>query len=112
MEASSTAVRRVTAWRLSWRFQQLALLEPTKSSFFSTITIICIIGVVSQCFYNLYLHPLRKIPGPKLAAITSWPDFYYDVVKDGSYVFQIRKMHGKYGKFEPLYTLESQPVSQ
>lgn len=112
MEASSTAVRGVRAWRLSWRCQQLALLEPTKWSFFLTIAVICITGIVSRCFYNLYLHPLRKIPGPKLAAMTSWPDFYYDVVKDGSYVFQIREMHEKYGKFEPLYTLESQPVSQ
>lgn len=70
-----------------------------KSSFFLALVMICMAGLSSRCFYNLYLHPLRKIPGPKLAAMTSWPDFYYDVVKDGSYLFEIRKMHEIRGEF-------------
>lgn len=60
---------------------------------------ICTIGLSSRWFYNLYLHPLRKIPGPKLSAMTSSPDFYYDVVKDGTCLFEIRKMHDIYGEF-------------
>lgn len=85
-----------------WRFQQLAQLELTKLSFALALVMIFMIRIFSRGFYNLYLHPLRKIPGPKLAAITSWPDFYYDVIKDGSYLFEIRKMHDKYGEFELL----------
>lgn len=105
MEASSTAVRGVKACRLPWRFQQLPLPEPTKLSFVLTLVMIWTIGIVYRCFYNLYLHPLRKIPSPKLAAMTSWPDFYYNVVKDGSYLFEIKKMHENYGEFELLHTL-------
>lgn len=59
----------------AWPFQQLAQLELTKSSLALALLVIYTIGVFSRCFYNLYLHPLRKIPGPKLAAMTCWPDF-------------------------------------
>lgn len=82
----------------TWHFQQLAEYEVTRSSLALALVMICTIGIFSHCFYNLYLHPLCRIPGPKLAAMTSWPDFYYDVVKDGSYLFEIRKMHDKYGE--------------
>ena len=54
--------------------------------------------VVFSCLYNLYLHPLRNIPGPKLAAMWSLYEFCFDVIKDGTYIWEIRKMHAKYGK--------------
>jgi hypothetical protein len=50
-----------------------------------------------QAFYRLYLHPLRKIPGPKLAAMSYLYEFYWDVYKGGLFLFQIQKMHEKYG---------------
>ena len=56
-----------------------------------------------RCIYNLYFHPLRRFPGPKLAAIGSFLEFYYDVVKDGTYLWEIEKMHRKYGKEEVLF---------
>ncbi|KAK9772365.1 hypothetical protein AB5N19_09619 [Seiridium cardinale] len=43
------------------------------------------------------LHPLSRIPGPKLAAATYLPEFYYDTIKFGRYTQQIKKMHEKYG---------------
>lgn len=95
----------------AWRFQQLAQLDSTKLSFALAVAMICTIGLFSRGFYNLYLHPLRRIPGPKLAAMTSWPDFYYDVIKDGSYLFEIRKMHDKYGEFELLLIPDDRLVS-
>ena len=57
----------------------------------------------SRCIYNLYFHPLHKFPGPKLAAIGSFLEFYYDVVKDGTYLWEIEKMHLKYGKEDVLF---------
>jgi len=32
---------------------------------------------------RVFLSPLRHIPGPKLAALTSWYEFYYDVIQQG-----------------------------
>jgi hypothetical protein len=36
-------------------------------------------------------------PGPKLAALTLWYEFYYDVIKGGKYTWEIGRMHEKYG---------------
>lgn len=53
---------------------------------------------ICRCIYILYLHPLSKFPGPKLAAIGSLYEFYYDVIKDGQYLWEIERMHRRYGK--------------
>ncbi|MDI1490376.1 MAG: hypothetical protein OHK93_001578 [Ramalina farinacea] len=61
-----------------------------------------LLGFVSVYFfltsiYRLYLHPLSKIPGPKIAALTWGYEFYYDVVRHGTYIWEVEKMHDKYG---------------
>ncbi|KAI0400710.1 cytochrome P450 [Xylaria palmicola] len=48
-------------------------------------------------FHRLYLSPLAKFPGSKLAAATSWFEFYYDYWQNGQYIFKIEQMHEKYG---------------
>ena len=55
-----------------------------------------IVGAV----YRLFFHPLSKFPGPKLAALTTLYEGYYDVVKAGRYIFQIGRMHDRYGKLD------------
>lgn len=62
------------------------------------ISISVVLGVC-VAVYRLYFHPLAKFPGPKLAAVTLWYEFYYDCIKAGQYVHEIRRMHQKYGKF-------------
>lgn len=53
----------------------------------------------AQALYNISpLHPLSKIPGPRLAAATYLPEFYYDVIKFGCYTKEIGRMHQIYGK--------------
>ncbi|KAI1403068.1 cytochrome P450 [Hypoxylon fuscum] len=42
-------------------------------------------------------HPLSRIPGPKLAAATYLPEFWYDAVKFGRYTNEIKRMHEIYG---------------
>lgn len=56
-------------------------------------------------FYSVYLGPLSKFPGPKLAAATLWYECYYDVIKRGRYTFKIKEMHEKYGLFVILIML-------
>lgn len=55
-----------------------------------------VLGVV---FYRLYLSPISKFPGPKIAAVTWLYELYYDVVHKGKYIYEIEKMHDKYGMY-------------
>ena len=48
-------------------------------------------------FYRLFFSQLAGFPGPKLAAATFWCEFYYDFCCQGKYIFEIEKMHQKYG---------------
>lgn len=48
--------------------------------------------------YRLFFHPLRKIPGPWLAAATSWYEFYQDVILVGNYVKEYPRLHARYGQ--------------
>ncbi|PYH75502.1 cytochrome protein [Aspergillus uvarum CBS 121591] len=56
-----------------------------------------ILYFVLRSIYRLYFHPLRKIPGPKLAAITHAYEFYYNVIKGGLFIWEIERMHEVYG---------------
>ena len=47
--------------------------------------------------YRLYFSPIASFPGPKLAALTLWYEFYYDVILGGQYTFHLRKLHARYG---------------
>lgn len=52
--------------------------------------------------YRLYFSPLAKFPGPRLAALTHWVEFYYDLVKGGRFQHQIGEWHQQYGKSLPF----------
>ncbi|THU89354.1 cytochrome P450 [Dendrothele bispora CBS 962.96] len=53
--------------------------------------------VVAVVVYRLLFHPLRRFPGPWLAAATDYYAEYYDLLKRGQFLFQIQKLHLKYG---------------
>lgn len=57
--------------------------------------------------HRLLLSPIAGFPGPKLAAASGWYEFYYDVLKPGMYIYEIEKMHEKYGSFEVLISPSS-----
>lgn len=81
-----------------------AVLPPLATSIISTRNVLALVGIwlayhILKALYNISpLHPLSRIPGPKLAAATYLPEFYYDVVKYGCYTKEIAKMHEKYGE--------------
>jgi hypothetical protein len=71
------------------------------------ITVYQILGALSLALllysaaiviYRLCFHPLRKIPGPWLAAATSWYEFYQDVILGGHYVKEYPVLHARYGQ--------------
>lgn len=47
-------------------------------------------------FYRLYLHPLAKFPGPKLAAATFLYEFHFN--RQGTFIWQLEKLHEQYGE--------------
>jgi len=47
--------------------------------------------------YRLYLHPLANFPGPKLAGLTLWYEWYYDVYHPGRYLWKMVELHKEYG---------------
>lgn len=63
-----------------------------------TGVLLSFILTVVEATRRLYFHPLSHIPGPRLAALTWWYEFYFDVVQPGQYVFQIQELHKQYGK--------------
>jgi hypothetical protein len=54
---------------------------------------------IAKSIYRLYFHPLSKIPGPKLAAITGAYEFYFNVVKRGMFIWEMERLHKIYGKY-------------
>ncbi|KAK3936257.1 cytochrome P450 [Diplogelasinospora grovesii] len=52
---------------------------------------------VVRSLYRVFFHPLSHIPGPKVAAISHAYEFYHDVIRGGMYIWEVEKMHEKYG---------------
>lgn len=83
-------IPRVPVLRIAMELTTIPNLPALLACIF-VLYIICI-GV-----YRLYFSPLAKFPGPRLAALTLWYEFYYDVIKHGRYTWRIAEMHQQYG---------------
>lgn len=53
--------------------------------------------LTAKIIYRLYLHPLSRFPGPRLAAATYLYGAYYDVVQEAQFVFKLDALHDTYG---------------
>jgi hypothetical protein len=62
-----------------------------------SLAILVIARWLYKAFYNFYLHPLAKIPGPWWAAVSYLPEMYYDLVEGGRYWTVVVEMHKNYG---------------
>ncbi|KAI1424146.1 cytochrome P450 [Xylaria sp. FL1777] len=47
--------------------------------------------------YRVTFHPLARIPGSKIAAMSYWYEVYYEVVLGGQYFKRIKDMHREFG---------------
>lgn len=70
----------------------MAILEIVGTASFLAL-LLTVFGAIRRLFF----HPLAHIPGPRLAALTWWYEFYFDVVQRGRYVFKIQELHNQYG---------------
>ena len=76
----------------------------TQDGLLTGIAALFAIYICSLAIHRLFLSPLAGLPGPKLAALTSWYECYYDVFRPAQYVFRIKELHDKYGKVTPKYS--------
>ena len=68
------------------------------------LLVVLLTYLISIALYRVYFSPLAKFPGPKLAALTLWYEFYYDVVKRGRYTWKIGELHQQYGMLQIFLT--------
>ncbi|TVY18468.1 Cytochrome P450 monooxygenase TRI4, partial [Lachnellula arida] len=80
----------------------------TLSNLFLALAGAQLICILYTLFSRSLLSPLAKVPGPRLAALTSWYECYYDVFKPGQYVFKIKQLHEQYG---PIVRITPREVS-
>jgi hypothetical protein len=71
----------------------------TKIGSIQVVFAFLVLWLLGLAVYRLYLSPIAKFPGPKLAALTSWYEFYFDVVKGGQFTFHLQELHKRYGEF-------------
>ncbi|PGH15742.1 hypothetical protein AJ80_05450 [Polytolypa hystricis UAMH7299] len=57
------------------------------------IPIALVVYLILRSIYRVYFHPLSKIPGPKLAAMTRAYEFYFEVIKGGQFIWEMKRMH-------------------
>lgn len=78
---------------------------PLRSSV-ATILLLLLLYPISQVVYNVYFHPLAKIPGPFLWSASRIP-FVYHLLR-GSLIRNQQRLHNKYG---PVFRMAPDEVS-
>lgn len=72
--------------------------QPLPITFIGAIVLAVPLYLLALIFYRLYLHPLSKYPGPKLAAISTLYRAYHQTWRDGRLVENLAGLHQSYGK--------------
>lgn len=73
------------------------VMKTLTDGLWATLCILIIVWIALLYLYRITFHPLASFPGPKLAGMTLWYEFYYDFFLRGRYVFKVKEMHEKYG---------------
>lgn len=83
-------------------------IEASLSNIAALLVLTFLLYAIVLVYYRLYLSPLSKFPGPKIAAVTLWTEFYYDAIIGGQFQFKIKEWHEIYGMWYQLHQLESE----
>ena len=76
----------------------MALLDDFGLLGIQAVLVSCLAWVITGAAYRLIFSPIAKFPGPKLAALTSWYEFYYDYFQRGRFTWKIKELHTQYGQ--------------
>ncbi|KAK8092477.1 hypothetical protein PG999_014676 [Apiospora kogelbergensis] len=68
-------------------------------STYALLPLLFTLYIAGISLYRLYFSPASGFPGPKLAIVSYWYEFYYDFWKGGRYTWKIRELHDVYGPF-------------
>ncbi|CAI7578735.1 unnamed protein product [Penicillium pancosmium] len=63
----------------------------------SVLAFITLLYATGLVFYRLFLSPLAKFPGPRLAAATEFYEIYHQIIKGGTFTWHIDRLHEQYG---------------
>lgn len=58
---------------------------------------IWLVSLLLTAIRRTFFSELSRFPGPKLAAVSNWYEFYYDVWQQGQFTFKIQELHKRYG---------------
>jgi hypothetical protein len=58
--------------------------------------------ILVRVVYNVFLHPLKKIPGPLPASATEWWKTWIEVVRQESMTDVLVRLHKQYGSLPKL----------
>lgn len=60
-------------------FNKLKLVPQERGPLVQSVLLGALIISIGTIFYRLWFHPLAGVPGPRLAAITNWWAYYYEL---------------------------------
>ena len=94
------ALPQGTYCRITEEESAMAIVDLATS--LSTVHIVGLVALLAVytlygAIWRLYFSPIAHIPGPRLAALTWWYEFYYDIILGGQYVFKMIELHKEYG---------------
>ena len=73
----------------------MALFTASTATVVASFATVALLYVFVGAIYNLYFHPLAKVPGPKLYSISNLP--YINQLIQGQWPFTLKNLHDKYG---------------
>jgi hypothetical protein len=72
-------------------------MEPTTLTYLYGLSFFFLSYLSILIYYRLFLSPLAKFPGPRLAAATGLYEAYFQFIKGGKFTWEIERLHRKYG---------------